>query len=121
VIWLRRVLTFVMRNYMGGRLIEGARRRGLAAYFRVVNGVRRLLVALVLVNLLVQLVITSFLALIATLAYMFIADEATRLYALAGVFGLTFVVPLLGGMYLLSESFWLKLSGAERLVRPSGE
>ena len=114
--WIRGLLMMLFREYARGRIIGGVRRRGLRVYFRAVNGVRRLLVALVVVNVLIQLMITSLLALCATAAFLFVPDENTRLYVLGAVFLTLFLVPFVGGLYLLSESFWLKLSGAEGLI-----
>lgn len=114
---LWRLAFFFIENYTKNRMVSEAKRRGALAYLRAVQGTRMMVIGALVGFLFLQLMILSFVGLLITGVLLWNHDFEAKIEILfwifAGLFSFPFLILLIG----LSERFWFKASGAEKLVR----
>lgn len=112
-----RLAVFFLEHYAKNRMVSEAKRRGALAYLRAVQGARVAVIAALLSFLFLQLMILSFVGLLVTGVLLWNHDFEAKIEVLFWIFTGMFSVPALILIALLSERFWFKASGAEKIVR----
>jgi len=65
--------------------------------------------------------VLGFVGSLVTAVWLWADDLETKLSILLAVFGLCFGLPLVALLYVFSESFWLKASGAVKILSTQNE
>lgn len=113
---LKNFLFFLFRTFVYREAFNSVRKRGVLLYLRLVQVVRRSLLAAILIFVTLQLMVFGLVGSIIAGVFLLPHDFETRLWILFGVFGAFFLIPLIGLLIVFSEKTWYKLSGAEKMV-----
>lgn len=114
--WALRILWWVMGLEAKRRLVVQAKRQGIIAYLKVLQVSRRLLLAILLGFLFLQLIMLAGVGALVTGVWLLELEPQIKLQILFWSFLFLFLVPvgLLG--FLFSEHLWYRASGAEKMV-----
>lgn len=116
--WLRKIFSYFLGQLAYQYAFKLAKQKAMLIYLKTLQAMRRSLLLAILVFCFLQIMIFSFFGLSITAIWLLpTQDLNTKLYILLGFFGFLFVVPALGFVYLLSERFWFRLSGAEQMLK----
>ena len=97
-------------------LVRECRRRGLAAYLRALRAARWTFIGLLFTFLFLQLMVVAGVGAVVTGLLLSEGDLQAKLQILFWICVALFSLPALAVTVLLSERFWLKASGAQRLI-----
>lgn len=114
--WLWKLLYLVFKEQTKLRAIFEFRRRGLAAYLRVLQGSRRLIISLAFIFCVLQLMMLSLIGAVVTGFLLWDYDFAAKIEILFWTFTALFSIPALILCVALSEYVWYRLSGARKIV-----
>lgn len=96
------------------------KRKALLVYLKTLQAVRRSIIVAVCVFFALQIIVLSFFGVVVTGIWLLpVSETSTKLFILLGFFGLLLIVSTIGLCVFLSERHWLKLSGAEQLLKDS--
>ena len=96
------------------------KRKALLVYLKTLQAVRRSIIVAVCVFFALQIIVFSFFGVVVTGIWLLpVSETSTKLFILLGFFGLLMIVSTIGLCVFLSERHWLKLSGAEQLLKDS--
>lgn len=111
-----RAVWFFLRRYIEGQAITRAKRQGVIAYIRAVQGTRRTLLTLVITFFAFNLTILSGVGALVTGMFLLNLETRTILTVLFGIFAFLFFVPIIFLCLAFSERAWYRYSGAEKMV-----
>lgn len=114
--WLIKLLLMFLGAQVKKGVVHEAKRKGVLAYLRVLQGSRRFLVISLATFLILQAMMLSFFGLLVTGFMLWDHDFAAKIEILFYIFLGFFSVPFLVLVVITSERFWYKMSGAARLV-----
>lgn len=97
-------------------MLRKAKRQGVLAYLRVLQGSRRVILAVLFVFAIFQLMLLSFVGALVSGVWLLDLPAATKFEILFVLFATLFGVPALGLAILMSERVWFKASGARKMV-----
>jgi hypothetical protein len=97
-------------------VVREAKRKGVIAYLRTLQGTRRFVILCLAAFLVLQIMIFSGFGALVTGFLLWDYDFAAKIEILFGVFIGFFALPFIALLIIFSERFWYKASGAERLV-----
>ena len=98
------------------RAVREAKRHGIIAYLKVLQGSRRALAGVFAAFFILQLMMLSFVGAIVSGVWLLEYDLSTKLWILFGVFSSLFALPALAILIALNERVWYKASGAAKIV-----
>lgn len=88
------------------------KKKALLVYLKALNTVRQSLLALVLINIILQMMVVGFVGASIAGIWLFTADNLQiKLYWLLGFFGLIFVIPVILLSIFFSQKTWVRISG----------
>lgn len=114
--WLWRLIFFVIGQRAKLRLLREAKRQGVIAYLRLLQGTRRVLVVALAAFLIVQLMLISFVGTVVCAVWLWDTDLQLKLQVLCGIFATLFTLPFIGLLVLFNERLWYQASGAQKMV-----
>jgi hypothetical protein len=114
--WLWRFLWLIAGQHAKMRLLREAKRQGVAAYLRVLQGTRRALLGIFLLYFFLQIVTVAAVGAVVTGLWLWDYDVHSKLQIAFGVCLGVFVLPVLLLMVGFSERLWYKASGASKMV-----
>ena len=118
--WLWRLLLFLLGESIKGQVVLRAKRRGVIAYIKALQGTRRALVFAVLALFIFQSIVIAGFAAFVTGMFLLELERRTMLWILFGVFLAMFLVPVLAIAVALNERVWYRVSGAKKMVDDLG-
>lgn len=98
------------------RLVREVRRRSLAVYLRVIRSTRLTVLTVFAIGIFLQVLVLSAVGALVTGFILWNHDFAAKMEILFWIFTGTFAVPAILLAVLMSEYFWLRISGAKRLM-----
>lgn len=113
---LLRIVWLIIGHRAKLKMVTEAKRHGVIAYLKVLQGSRRALVALLVAGFILQLMILSFVGALVIGVWLLELEAQTKLIVLFGIFASLFSIPAALLAYVLSERVWYKASGAEKIV-----
>ncbi len=114
--WILKIAWLIFGHRAKLRLIRDAKRQGVIAYLKVLQGSRRALVGLLIAFFVLQLMVFSFVVAVVSGLWLLDVDITTKLWIVFGVFSGLFALPALALAIALSERVWFKASGAQKIV-----
>lgn len=114
--WIFRFLFMIIGAQVKKSVVHEAKRKGVVAYLRVLQGSRLFFVVCLAAFLILQAMMISFFGLLVTGLLLWDHDFAAKIEILFYIFLALFSVPFLVLIVITSERFWYKMSGAARLV-----
>lgn len=114
--WILRLIFFLIGHRAKLQVIREAKRHGVVAYMRALQGTRRVLILALLAFLVLQLMLLSLVGAVVTGVLLWEADPTLKLQVLFGVSLAVFAIPALGLTIVFSERLWYRLSGAQKMV-----
>lgn len=111
-----RLILFVIGHQAKLRVIKEAKRHGVVAYMKALQGTRRGLIAALAAFFILQLMLLSFVGALVTGLLLWEAEIELKMQILFGVFLSLFALPFLGLVVLFNERLWYKVSGAQKMV-----
>lgn len=111
-----KILWLLLGHHAKMKAIREAKRKGVIAYLKVLQGSRRALAALFIGVFILQLMILSFVAAVICGVWLLDYETTTKLWILFGVFSGFFALPALAIFIALNERVWYKASGAAKIV-----
>ena len=113
---LLRIVWLIIGHRAKLKMVTEAKRHGVIAYLKLLQGSRHALIGLLVVGFVLQLMILSFVGVLVTGVWLLELETQTKLFVLFGVFASLFCIPAALLAYVLSERVWYKASGAEKIV-----
>lgn len=113
---LLRIVWLIIGHRAKLKMVTEAKRHGVIAYLKLLQGSRYALIGLLVVGFVLQLMILSFIGVLVTGVWLLELETQTKLFVLFGVFASLFFIPAALLAYVLSERVWYKASGAEKVV-----
>ena len=114
--WLLRILWFVLGHHAKTQMIRQAKRKGVAAYVRVVQGTRRALLGMLLLYFFLQIIVLAGVGAVVTGLWLWDYDPHVKMQIAFGICLGFFFLPALLLMVVFSERLWYKHSGAKKMV-----
>ena len=115
--WLLRLAWIYYGKQLQNEFVRKAKRKGLAAYLRLVQGGRYFLVAILCAFLMLQTMMLAAFGALVTGFLLWDFDKQSKLQILLGLFLTLFFVPLALLIWGLSERTWFRASGAAKLMQ----
>jgi len=113
MVWLRRILIWGFRLWGGKMVMTHVRRKGLIAYLRTLQAIRKSVIVAIAFFCLLQLMIFGAVGTFVLTVLLTNQEQASKLWILLSGFLILFAIPLVGLGVLFSERIWLKASGAQ--------
>lgn len=110
IVWL------ILGHHAKMKAIREAKRQGVIAYLKVLQGSRRALAGLFIGIFVLQIMILSFVGAVVCGVWLLDYDVTMKLWILFGVFSGLFALPALALLIALNERVWYKASGAAKIV-----
>jgi hypothetical protein len=110
--WIRQLLSFLIGQYTA-KLV---RKKALLAYLRILQIVRKSLLAAFFAYFILQMMVFGFLGSVIAGIWLLPYELETKLYLLLGTFGFLFLLPAMGLMFVFSERLWFEASGAKQMM-----
>ncbi|MBX3020735.1 MAG: hypothetical protein KF799_03595 [Bdellovibrionales bacterium] len=114
--WILRLIFFLIGQRAKIEAMREAKRYGVIAYMRALQGTRRVLILALLAFLVLQLMLISLVGALVVGFQLWNEEPHFKMQVLFGVFATLFTLPALGLCVVFSERVWYKLSGAEKMV-----
>lgn len=114
--WLLKLLWFLYGQKVKLDIVQKAKRQGVVAYMRVLQGSRRVLIVALAGIVLIQTVMLAGFGALVTAFMLWNHDFDGKIEILFYLFLGLFVVPLALVAWLLSERTWYRISGAKKMV-----
>ena len=114
--WLWRILFLLLRQQAKLYVVTEAKRAGLRAYLRVLQGSRRALILALAAFCILQVMILSAFGALVTAFLLWEHDFAAKIEILFWIFTALFTLPLLALLFALSERVWYRASGAAKMM-----
>lgn len=114
--WILRLAWILFKDRIRSRALNKVKRKGVIAYIRTLQGTRRLLLIAFGGFLLMQTIMLGAVGALVTAFLLWNYEYAMKLEILFGVFLGIFLVPFGLILFFLSERFWFKFSGAEKML-----
>jgi hypothetical protein len=114
--FLKDFLFMLIRSFLYKKAAQSIRKKGVLAYLRALQVLRKSLAGSVLLFVFLQLMVVGFIGSIVVGVFLIPQDLEVRLWILFGVFGFFFLLPFVILLFVFSERTWYKLSGAEKMV-----
>ncbi|MGZ3723570.1 MAG: hypothetical protein ACXVA9_11595 [Bdellovibrionales bacterium] len=114
--WILRIVFFFAGQYLKGEMITRAKRRGVIAYLRALQGTRHALMIAVAAFFIFHAVLLAGFGALITGMMLLDLEHKTILLVLFGIFLTMFLVPMLVLAVAFSERLWYRVSGAEKMV-----
>ncbi|MBS1971312.1 MAG: hypothetical protein JSU04_13470 [Bdellovibrionales bacterium] len=106
----------LVRSFLYKKAARSIRKKGVLAYLRALQVLRKSLAGSVLLFVFLQLMVVGFIGSIVVGVFLIPQDLEVRLWILLGVFGVFFLLPFVILLFIFSERVWYRLSGAEKMV-----
>jgi hypothetical protein len=114
--WVWRIFLYFAGEYIKGQVVTRAKRRGVAAYLRALQGTRHaVLIALGAFFFFHAILLAGFGALVTGMLLLDL-ERRTMLEILFGIFLALFLIPVTAIAIGMSERLWYKVSGAQKMV-----
>lgn len=97
-------------------LMRELKRRSLVVYLRIVRSTRLTVLTVFAIGIFLQVMVLSAVGALVTGFILWNHDFAAKMEILFWIFTGTFAVPAILLAILMSEYFWLRISGAKRLM-----
>lgn len=117
--WIWMIIRFVVFYFLqseGNKMIRKTKAKSALVYLKILNKVRKSLLALMVMVFGFQIVAFSFLAMITIGLWLLPWELETKLWIGFGLASTTFVVPFAVCLYLFQEKVWYKVSQAEQMI-----
>lgn len=114
--WILRLAWYFIGHYVQGQVILRAKRAGVIAYLRALQGTRRILILAILGFFIFHMIVLAGFGALVSGLFLLDYEPKTVLQILFGICLSLFVIPLLLIAIALSERVWYKFSGAEKMV-----
>jgi len=114
--WILRILIFFLGEFVKGRMVLRAKRRGVVTYLKALQGSRRILLIAVSVFFVFNVVALAGIGTFVTGVMLLDLDQRQKLWILFGVFAALFFIPVIALVIAFNERVWYKMSGAEKMV-----
>jgi len=114
--WLVRLILTLFGQHLKLKLVYEAKRKGLAAYMRAIQGTRRLMILVLVGALMLQLMMLSAVGALVTGFLLWDHDFQAKIEILFWIFSAMFAVPAGLLTAIFSERLWYKASGAKRMM-----
>lgn len=114
---MKNFVLFLIQNIGSAYLGRKLKKQGILIYLKTVQGFRKGISGALLFFIFLQLMIFGFVGAAACGFFLWSADLETKLWTFFGVCSALFVIPGLLLVFFLSERFWFKASGAEKMLQ----
>jgi hypothetical protein len=114
--WLWRILLYFAGEYFKGQVVLRAKRRGVVAYLKALQGTRHFVIFAVLAFFVFHAILLAGFGALITGMMLLDLDQRMMLMILCGVFSALFFIPVIALMVGLNERLWYRVSGAEKMV-----
>jgi len=114
--WAWRTVWFFLLRYLEGQAIVRAKRQGVIAYIRALQGTRHALLLLVMAFFIFHFIVLSGVGALVTGLFLLNMETQTILTVLFCIFALLFFVPIAILCFAFSERAWYRYSGAQKMV-----
>jgi ABC-type sulfate transport system permease component len=118
--WLFKFLSFFIAERLKSQAVSRAKVMGVKTYLKVLQQSRYFLVLLLVIFLALQLTILAGVGALVTGFMLWDYDFHSKMIILFSIFAVLFLGPLGLISWLLSERFWYKASGAQKMVEDLG-
>jgi hypothetical protein len=113
-----KVLMFFVRSFIFEKLTGRLKQTGTLVYLKLLQGVRRSLIALIGIFVLLQLMVMGFVGALVCGIALLPTEQTTKIWIFFSVFSLLFLLPLAFLAYAFSDRAWFRYSGASELMNP---
>jgi hypothetical protein len=114
--WIFRILFFLIGQRAKVQIIREAKKHGVLAYLKMLQGSRRVLMVALAAFLILQLMLLSLVGALVSGFMLWDTDFQFKMQVLFGMFLALFALPFIGLLILFSERLWYKASGAQKMV-----
>lgn len=111
--FVKQILFMLFSHWGKAFATSHVKKKGLLLYLKMLQAVRRSLLAVIAFFCLLQLMVIGAIGTFVTAVFLGTGDTTTKLWILLAGFLLILVIPLVGIGLLFSERLWFKFSGAE--------
>ncbi len=114
--WILRIGWTLLKQYLMGRAVQKAKRRGVIAYIQALDGIRRALIFAFIGFLFLQTIMLAGVGALVSGVMLLDYDLHFKLQILFATFLAIFLIPILLISIALSQRVWYRVSGAEKMV-----
>lgn len=117
--WLGQIAAHFLSQLAYQVFTKKIKKKAVLIYLKTLQAVRKSLLATVIILITLQLMILGLVGACVTAIWLYPTDLDSKLWILLFLFSLLFLIPLIGLIIFFSESTWLRLSAAEKLLKTS--
>lgn len=114
--WAWKILWYFIKRRAKARLLWKVQRQALKIYLQTLQVTRKLIIVALLCFFVLQGIVIAGVGALVTGVWMLEMDPQTKLQILFFTFLSMLIVPIVLLCWFLSEGFWYRISGAEKLV-----
>jgi hypothetical protein len=115
--WKTDLLYSAIRTFLYQKALQRVKQKGLLVYLKTLQVLRKSLALSLLVFFTLQLMLVGFVGSLTIGIWLIPTTPETKLWILLATFGTLFLIPALILTYILSEKFWFKASGAQKIIK----
>jgi hypothetical protein len=119
--WIWRLLWFIAGHQLKGGVVRRARRFGVLAYLRALEGSRKVLIVALIAFFALNTIMLAGAGALVSGVYLLNVEPQTKLTILFATCATLFFLPLIVIAIALSGRVWYKISGAKRMVEDLGQ